>query len=51
MVGNAGEAQLFFSRQIGIGEEDGDVIPIEGGVRVSGKIGSSCASDADYDSR
>ena len=39
-VGNAGEAQLFFSRRIGIGE-DGDVIPIEGGVRVSGKVGSS----------
>ena len=39
-VGNSGEAQLFFSRRIGIGE-DGDVIPIEGGARVSGKIGSS----------
>ena len=37
-VGNSGEAQLFFSRRIGIGE-DGDVIPIEGGARVSGKIG------------
>ena len=39
-VGNSGEAQLFFSRRIGIGE-DGDVIPINGGARVSGKIGSS----------
>lgn len=39
-VGNSGEAQLFFSRRIGIGE-DGDVIPIEGGARVSGKIGNS----------
>ena len=39
-VGNSGEAQLFFSRRIGIGE-DGDVIPIEGGVRVSGKMGNS----------
>lgn len=38
-VGNSGEAQLFFSRRIGIGEEDGDVIPIDGGVRLSGKIG------------
>ena len=37
-VGNSGEAQLFFSRRIGIAE-DGDVIPIEGGARVSGKIG------------
>ncbi|MEK6194610.1 MAG: carbohydrate binding family 9 domain-containing protein, partial [Deltaproteobacteria bacterium] len=37
-VGNSGEAQLFFSRRIGIGE-DGDVIPINGGARVSGKIG------------
>lgn len=39
-VGNSGEAQLFFSRRIGIGD-DGDVIPINGGARVSGKIGSS----------
>jgi len=39
-VGDSGEAQLFFSRRIGIGE-DGDVIPIEGGARVSGKIGNS----------
>jgi hypothetical protein len=37
-VGNSGEAQLFFSRRIGIAQ-DGDVIPIDGGVRVSGKIG------------
>jgi hypothetical protein len=37
-VGNSGEAQLFFSRRIGI-SEDGDVIPINGGARVSGKIG------------
>ncbi|MGD9265263.1 MAG: DUF5916 domain-containing protein [Lysobacterales bacterium] len=39
-VGNAREAQLFFSRRIGIGD-DGDVIPIDGGVRLSGKVGSS----------
>ena len=37
-VGSSGEAQLFFSRRIGIAES-GDVIPIEGGARVSGKIG------------
>ena len=37
-VGNSQEAQLFFSRRIGIGE-DGDLIPINGGARVSGKIG------------
>ena len=36
-VGNSGEAQLFFSRRIGIAE-DGEVIPIEAGARVSGKI-------------
>jgi len=37
-VGNSGEAQLFFSRRIGIAE-DGEVIPIDAGARVSGKIG------------
>jgi hypothetical protein len=37
-VGNSGEAQLFFSRRIGI-SEDGDVIPIKGGARLSGKVG------------
>jgi len=37
-VGNSGEAQLFFSRRIGIGE-DGEVIPINGGARISGKLG------------
>lgn len=36
-VGNSGEAQLFFSRRIGIAE-DGDVIPIDYGARVSGKV-------------
>ncbi len=39
-VGNGEEVELFFSRRIGIGEE-GEVIPIEGGLRVSGKIGGS----------
>jgi hypothetical protein len=35
-----GEVELFFSRRIGIGD-DGELIPIDGGVRVSGKIGSN----------
>ena len=39
-VGNGEQVELFFSRRIGIGR-DGEVIPIDGGVRVSGKIGSS----------
>ena len=39
-VGNGQEVELFFSRRIGIGEE-GEVIPIDGGLRVSGKIGNS----------
>jgi hypothetical protein len=39
-VGNGQQVELFFSRRIGIGEE-GEVIPIDGGVRLSGKIGSS----------
>lgn len=39
-VGNGGEAELFFSRRIGIGE-DGEVLPIDGGVRVSGKVGAN----------
>ncbi|MCP4048866.1 MAG: carbohydrate binding family 9 domain-containing protein [Gammaproteobacteria bacterium] len=37
-VGNSREAQLFFSRRIGIGE-GGAVIPIKGGARISGKMG------------
>ncbi len=39
-VGNDREAELFFSRRIGIGE-DGEVIPIDGGVRVSGKVSAN----------
>ncbi len=39
-VGNAESAELFFSRRIGIGE-GGVRIPIEGGVRLSGKLGAS----------
>jgi hypothetical protein len=40
LVGNGGEVEMFFSRRIGI-SEDGDVIPVEGGVRLSGKIGGT----------
>lgn len=36
-VGSPGEADLFFSRRIGIGE-DGDLVPIIGGARLSGKV-------------
>ncbi|MDH3273497.1 MAG: carbohydrate binding family 9 domain-containing protein [Gammaproteobacteria bacterium] len=39
-VGDAEAAEMFFSRRIGISDE-GDQLPIEGGVRVSGKIGNS----------
>ena len=39
-VGNPREVEMFFSRQIGIGE-DGDVLPVDGGARLSGKIGDS----------
>ena len=36
-VGDGGDIELFFSRRIGI-SEDGEVIPIVGGARVSGKV-------------
>ncbi len=39
-VGNASEVEMFFSRRIGIGD-DGDAIPVDGGVRLSGKIGKT----------
>ena len=39
-VGNNSEVELFFSRRIGI-SDDGDQIPIDGGVRVSGKVGNN----------
>ena len=39
-VGDSGKVEVFFSRRIGIGE-DGDVIPVEGGARLSGKLGNS----------
>ncbi|MCH9696220.1 MAG: carbohydrate binding family 9 domain-containing protein [Gammaproteobacteria bacterium] len=37
-VGNGGEVELFFSRRIGISDE-GAVIPVDGGARLSGKVG------------
>ncbi|MDG2475714.1 MAG: DUF5916 domain-containing protein [Flavobacteriaceae bacterium] len=39
-VGSPGEIDLFFSRRIGIGDE-GQVVPINRGARVSGKIGQT----------
>jgi hypothetical protein len=39
-VGNPQEVELFFSRRIGIGD-DGSQVPIEGGLRLSGKIGAT----------
>jgi hypothetical protein len=39
-VGEEGEVELFFSRRIGLGP-DGEVIPILGGARLSGKVGST----------
>jgi len=39
-VGKSQSAQLFFSRRIGI-SDDGDVIPVDGGLRLSGKIGAT----------
>ncbi len=37
-VGNPGQVELFFSRRIGIAD-DGTIIPILGGGRLSGKVG------------
>ena len=37
-VGSPGEVDLFFSRRIGLGN-DGSVVPIIGGARLSGKVG------------
>jgi len=39
-VGSPGEVDLFFSRRIGIGDE-GQLVPIKGGGRISGKIGQT----------
>ena len=39
-VGNSQEVELFFSRRIGIGA-GGQQLPIDGGLRLSGKVGSS----------
>ncbi len=37
--GSPREAELFFSRRIGIDEESGEQVPIDAGVRLSGKLG------------
>jgi hypothetical protein len=37
-VGNGGEVELFFSRRIGISDA-GSVIPVDGGARLSGRVG------------
>ncbi|MEW2922121.1 DUF5916 domain-containing protein [Muricauda sp. ANG21] len=39
-VGSPGEVDLFFSRRIGIGE-NGSLVPIIGGGRLSGKVGQT----------
>ena len=39
-VGSPGEVDLFFSRRIGLGD-DGSVVPIIGGARLSGKVGNT----------
>ena len=39
-VGNDQEAEMFFSRRIGIGAS-GEPIPVDGGARLSGKIGDA----------
>ncbi len=39
-VGSGQEVEMFFSRRIGIGEE-GEQIPVQGGARLSGKLGDS----------
>ena len=54
-VGTSEQVEVFFSRKIGIGD-DGDVIPVEGGARLSGRIGERTnigllhiATDAEQD--
>jgi hypothetical protein len=37
-VGTSEQVEVFFSRTIGIGN-DGDIIPVEGGARLSGRVG------------
>jgi hypothetical protein len=37
-VGSSGEAEVFFSRRIGI-DDEGEAIPIRGGARLSGRVG------------
>jgi hypothetical protein len=38
-VGKGDEIDLFFSRRIGVNEQDGTLVPIRGGARLSGKAG------------
>ena len=42
-MGSPGEVDLFFSRRIGIGP-DGEVVPIAGGARLSGKLAASTSA-------
>ena len=49
-VGSPGEVELFFSRKIGIGPS-GEVIPIAGGGRLSGKIGNTAVGVLDMHTR
>jgi len=39
-AGKPGQVELFFSRRIGL-SDDGDVIPIKGGARLSGAVGKT----------
>lgn len=39
--GSSGEVEIFFSRRIGIDAATGSAVPILGGARLSGKIGST----------
>ena len=39
-VGDGGEVELFFSRRIGI-SDDGEPIPIDAGLRLSGRVGGA----------
>ncbi len=49
-VGSPGEVELFFSRKIGIGPS-GEVIPIVGGGRLSGKISNTAVGLLDMQTR
>ena len=39
-VGDSGDVELFFSRRIGL-DSDGAPVPIDGGLRLSGKVGAA----------